>query len=281
MATTSELYAADVERLMRVLDEALEDAAGQAMPWALLDGLQRLVPCDLEVNYQHHEHQRRHTPCFQGAGPGGDHVDPAPDGCPEDPFWDYWWHGLCSWPQRTGDLRSVIQTRDFFPTERDRLADPISEVLPELRVAMIVSLPAPPGEARRIAFMRASGPEFTERDRQLAALARPHLQEIWLDAERRRAGVPPLTPREWEVLALAAAGMPYAAIARELFLSVGTVRKHTEHIRERLGVHSIAAAAARALPHAPAAAGQAARRRTRSAAPARPASPAPGPAGGR
>ena len=84
-------------------------------------------------------------------------------------------------------------------------------------------------------------------------LLRPHLQEIWLDAERRRAGVPQLTPREWELLALAAGGMPYAAIAGRLFISVGTVPKHMEHVRERLGVHSIPAAAAVAMPHAPAA----------------------------
>jgi len=36
-----------------------------------------------------------------------------------------------------------------------------------------------------------------------------------------------------------------------LWVSIGTVRKHTEHIRARLGVHTIAAAADRALPHAP------------------------------
>jgi DNA-binding CsgD family transcriptional regulator len=170
----------------------------------------------------------------------------------DHPFWRYWWPGLCSWPQRSGDLRRVIQTRDFLPTEHDWLADPISELLPAVREAMIVSLPAAPGEARRICFMRYGGPSFTERDRQLAMLLRPHLEEVWLDAERRRAGVPKLTEREWEVLALAATGVPYSVIAEQLYLSVGTVRKHMEHVRERLGVHSIAAAAAKAMPHAPA-----------------------------
>lgn len=52
---------------------------------------------------------------------------------------------------------------------------------------------------------------------------------------------------------MAAAGLSYAQIAHHLFVSVGTVRKHMEHVRERLGVHSIGAAAALALPHAPAA----------------------------
>jgi DNA-binding CsgD family transcriptional regulator len=251
--STSELHTTDVEALVRVLDEAREDDPGPAMPWALLASLHRLVPCDLEVNYQHHEYRASRTLVSHSVADDGEQfgpVGPDPED-PDDPFWQYWWHGPCSWPQRSGDLRRVIHTGDFFPTERDRLADPICEVLPELRAAMIVSLPAPPGEARRICFMRHAR-SFSERDRQIAMLLRPHLQEIWLDAERRRAGVPQLTPREWEVLALAAGGMPYAAIAGRLFISVGTVRKHMEHVRERLGVHSVAAAAAIALPRPPA-----------------------------
>jgi hypothetical protein len=59
-----------------------------------------------------------------------------------------------------------------------------------------VSLPAPPGEAWRFVFMRTSGRRFNERDRQVLDLLRPHLNELFLDAERRRAGIPPLTPRE-------------------------------------------------------------------------------------
>lgn len=274
--TTSELYAADVADLVRVLDDARQDDPGPALPWALFDGLLRLVPCDFFVSYQHHQPQASRSLLIQGVEPGedGEIAGPEPES-PDDPFWQYWWQGMCSWPQRSGDLRRVIQTRDFLPTEHDRLADPISEILPELREAMIVSLPAAPGEVRRVCFMRSSGPSFTERDRQVAELLRPHLQELWLDAERRRAGVPRLTPREWEVLALAAQGLPYATIAQTLFLSVGTVRKHMEHVRERLGVHSVPAAAALAMPHAPASL------RLRSTAAAPPASALPAPRVGR
>jgi ATP/maltotriose-dependent transcriptional regulator MalT len=96
--------------------------------------------------------------------------------------------------------------------------------------------------------MRSGAPAFTERDRQVAALARPHLNELWHDAERLRRGPLPLSSREWEVLELAAAGRSYSEIAAQLFVSLGTVRKHMEHVRERLGVHSVLAAAAIALP---------------------------------
>ncbi len=50
---------------------------------------------------------------------------------------------------------------------------------------------------------------------------------------------------------MATAGLSFPEITRELFISVGTVRKHMEHVRSRLGVHSIAAAGAMALPHRP------------------------------
>jgi DNA-binding CsgD family transcriptional regulator len=273
--STAELYTADVEALVRLVDDARQDDPGPAMPWALLEGLHHLVPCDVDISYQHHEYRVSRSLLMHAVESGGERFGPQgpTQEDPEDPFWEHWWRGWCSWPQRTGDLRSVIHTGDFFPTEHDRLADPLSELDPEVRAEMMVSLPAPPGEARRVIFMRHSG-AFTERDRQIVMLLRPHLQEIWLDAERRRAGVPSLTEREWEVLALAASGMPYAIIAAQLFISVGTVRKHMEHVRERLGVHSIPAAAAVAMPHAPA------HLRIRSTAPA-PQPPGSGPSAGR
>ena len=54
---------------------------------------------------------------------------------------------------------------------------------------------------------------------------------------------------------MAGQGLAYAEIAAAMFVSVHTVRKHMEHVRERLGVHSVRAAAALALPHAPGARG--------------------------
>lgn len=252
---SSQLREGDVGLMLRVIEEGRRDDPGEKMPWALLEGLQALIPCDLGVSYQHHDYVEHHTLVLQGVTDEGlrddpDYVDPA--GL-EGQFWQLWWASICSYPQRAGDLVSVIHTGDFFATERDRLADPMSEVLDDLKYSMIVSLPAPPGQARRVVFQRWSGPSFSERDRQVAALLRPHFEEIWLAAERRRHGVPHLTPREWQVLGMAAAGLSYAQIAHELFVSVGTVRKHMEHVRDRLGVHSVGAAAALALPHAPAA----------------------------
>lgn len=56
-----------------------------------------------------------------------------------------------------------------------------------------------------------------------------------------------LTPREREVLALVARGYTNPRIARSLKMSASTVRTHMEHILEKLGVRTRAAAAARAI----------------------------------
>jgi DNA-binding CsgD family transcriptional regulator len=242
----------DLTRLVAVIEDARHDDAGAVVPWTLLHGLHLLIPCDGWISFQHHAPHARRTLVAQWVDAEGEQGAGRP---PPDPdaehYWSMWWRSLGSWPMRTGDLRSVVHTGDFLPSERARRADPMLCAFPELSpYLMILSLPAPPGEVRRINFEREGHP-FTERDRQLAAILRPHVHEIWQEAERRRRGVPRLTPREWEVLELAAAGTSYADIAARLFLSVSTVRKHMENVRERLGVHSAAAAAALALPRPP------------------------------
>lgn len=255
MPSSSHLREGDVDALLRLIEDARHDDPGEAMPWELMVGLLRLVPCDVEVVYNHLDFTEHREVLGQWLhveeGPGIERQDaPAPE---DQPFWDCFWDSMCSYPQRSGDLRSVIQTADFYPTARKRGYDPLAEVLGDQHThSMFVSMPAPPRQYRRIMLRRLEDKAFTERDRQVLALLRPHLQEIWLDAERRRAGVPTLTPREWQVLGMAGAGLSYAEIASALFVSVATVRKHMEHVRERLGVHSVMAAAAVALPHAPA-----------------------------
>jgi LuxR family maltose regulon positive regulatory protein len=56
----------------------------------------------------------------------------------------------------------------------------------------------------------------------------------------------PLTEREREVIRLLVAGLSNAAMAQELFISVGTVKSHINHIYGKLGVQSRSQAIARA-----------------------------------
>jgi len=117
-----------------------------------------------------------------------------------------------------------------------------------------VALPELPEQAAeagrylRLVLHRGPGPDFSERDRALLVLLRPHLYQAYLDAERRRDPAPRLTPRQNELLRLLAAGHTNSQIARRLGISEGTVRTHLENIYGKLGVSSRTAAVTRAFP---------------------------------
>jgi two-component system nitrate/nitrite response regulator NarL len=58
---------------------------------------------------------------------------------------------------------------------------------------------------------------------------------------------PVLTEREAQILRLIAAGNSLPSIAKELFLGVTTVKTHTQHLYDKLGVSDRAAAVAEAM----------------------------------
>jgi DNA-binding CsgD family transcriptional regulator len=113
-------------------------------------------------------------------------------------------------------------------------------------------LPAPQGRGRQI-YLERGKRDFTERDRSILELLRPFLARIQTAAYARRhrkeADVPPLTEREQEILAWIARGKTSREIAAILVVSPYTVRKHVEHILEKLNVATRSAAVARAFPH--------------------------------
>jgi RNA polymerase sigma factor (sigma-70 family) len=85
------------------------------------------------------------------------------------------------------------------------------------------------------------------RDRVVLNLLLPHLRQLRRNAGRRRlvaasAAAACLTPREREILGLVAEGMTNAEVARILWISPGTVRKHLENAYEKLGVRTRAGA---------------------------------------
>jgi DNA-binding NarL/FixJ family response regulator len=116
------------------------------------------------------------------------------------------------------------------------------------RHEIAVPLPVRGAEDRRILLFRATGRDFTERERLLLTMLRPHFIEVLRAHERRRARVPDLTTRQLQLLRLVADGHSNTQIAHRLFVAEGTVRKHLENIYERLGVTSRTAAVATAFP---------------------------------
>ena len=64
---------------------------------------------------------------------------------------------------------------------------------------------------------------------------------------RKQDDRPALTQREQEILKLIAAGKSLPEIAKELYLSLTTVKTHVQHLYEKLGVSDRAAAVASAM----------------------------------
>ena len=250
MAASGLLRERDLRALTAVIEDGLRDDAGQAMPWAVLDRLRQLIPCDM-VRFEEFDlqgHEQLTMQCVSDPRERLIRFGEPPDGDPQ--FWvlrggflpyNYW--------ARTGDLSSVLRWSDFYTQSELRNAPFYKSLGSEhsTRYAILVSLPTGPGRNLRVGFWR-SNRDFSERDRLALQLLRPHLHEVYRDAERRRRGIPQLSSREREVLQLASQGYSNADIARILFISVATVAKHMEHIFDRTGVRTRTAAVAVALP---------------------------------
>jgi DNA-binding CsgD family transcriptional regulator len=230
--------ARDLRAMMNLVHDGYADEPADGLPAAVVAGLSRLVPCD--------------SVCFFELSPGHRHC--TGDGCVHDPslspvFWTHYWScPPCCYPERSGDFKSVTKTSDFYSRLGWHSAPMFCDYLRHFGVEdeIVACLPAPPGRSLRLLLRRASG-GFSERDKLLVELLRPHLHAVYQDSRRRRIGAPKLTARQWELLRLVAAGHSNADIAQQLFLSENTVRKHLENIYERLGVSSRTAAVARAF----------------------------------
>jgi DNA-binding CsgD family transcriptional regulator len=241
----------DLRSLMAVVEDGRRDDPNHAMPWATLEGLHRLIPCDTVV-FNELDVPRCGITAFQAIDYGERLLTFDGQGDPNEPFWALRHDFLpCTYLERGENLTEVVRWSDFY-TLRELHKNPmfVEDFGPDgCKHSMLASMPTAPGHTRRILLYRDSGSDFTERDRLVLQLLRPHLYETYLDAQRRQNGVPSLSRRELEVLRLAAEGRSNAAIARELFISIGTVRKHMEHVFDRTGARSRAGAAALVLPH--------------------------------
>lgn len=116
-------------------------------------------------------------------------------------------------------------------------------------LGQIIPLAAPEGFVQ---IFIESGPPMLHLLRQMAARQpEPYLQTLIAafpaDWHSEAVGlVEPLSPRELEVLRLIAAGLSNKQITVELTVSLNTVKKHTSHIYEKLGVNGRTQAIVRA-----------------------------------
>lgn len=235
----------DLRTMFDVIDRGRQAGPDEVYPRELMRALAELIPAD-DITFQVSRPLDREFIAYEEVTEQD--VDPGAGW--EDLFWQsYWYDDVCSRPQRTGDYVSVWKVSDYLST-RQLAKSPIGEWfrLIGVRSEIAVPFPASGAEDRRLLMFRSDGRDFTERERLLLRMLRPHLIEVHRDLERRRAGIPDLTRRQLELLRLVAAGHSNTQIARRLFVAEGTVRKHLENIYERLGVTSRTAAVATAFP---------------------------------
>jgi DNA-binding CsgD family transcriptional regulator len=251
MVASGLLRERDLRALTAVVEDGLRDEPGEAMPWVVLDRLHELVPSN-GVQFNEYDLQKPSILTGQLSVDGGyRNIEFGDDLDHEARFWEFREAFLPYRPVRAGDVTSVIRWSDFYTTFELKNAPFYAEYIAGWsmdKYSISVPLPAPPGRTRRVGFWR-SNRDFSERDRLVLQLLRPHLHEVYLDAERRRRGIPHLSRREVEVLRLVSQGYSNADIARILFISPATVAKHMEHIFDRTGVRTRSAAAALALPN--------------------------------
>jgi DNA-binding CsgD family transcriptional regulator len=250
----------DLRALAAIVSEDRPDMPDrEGLPPSLLADLMGQIRCDL-ISLDRVEPGRHAYSLLQDFPASGDDELEAFEDL-DQACWEHWWAcrwdcRSCTYPERTGDLRSVVKPSDFYSPRQWHSSGMYSDfvrphgVEHELQLCLPDSagLSAGPRRHVRLYLYRGPGPDFSERDRAVLTLLRPHLHHAYLEAERRRHPVPRLTPRQWELLHLLAAGRTNAQIARRLGVTEGTVRTHLENIYERLHVSSRTAAVTRAFP---------------------------------
>jgi DNA-binding CsgD family transcriptional regulator len=234
----------DLRTMLRIVYAPDDADDGHPMPPSVLDALRRLVHADA-VYFLRLDVERREMPLRRKCGPDVDDADAL-----QAVFWsNYWTSPLCSYPDRTGDLATVTKMSDFatMATLRRTLMWPEFFRPYGIYRELLMCLPSPRLRTLRLMLIRGPGSDFSERDRGLLALLRPHLDARFRAWQRRRRSTP-LTPRQRELMTLVAAGRTNGQIARQLRISEGTVRTHLENIFQRLQVTNRAAAVVRAFP---------------------------------
>ena len=151
------------------------------------------------------------------------------------------------------DGEQVFVIHDFLSREEYHATDIYQHVYRPMGVEhqVAVAMPSPSDLTIGIALSRKRR-DFSQRDRDVLDLARPHLIQAWRTARRRSStnGAPArsdirdhllllgMSAREADVLELLMHGESTESVAARLSISPRTVHKHSERIRDKLGVHS-------------------------------------------
>lgn len=239
---------ADVRALLGVFDRCQPTACDDIFYADVLTGLRELIPCD-DITFQLMEvaEQRVRLLFVTDAGVQREESVGAHDEYTQLFWQEFWEEDGCAGPLTTGDYATLLHQADLWsPRAWANTALGSAYAAMGMRDEILVPMTPLGGTDRRLLLFRGiDSPDFTEREKAMLALARPHIAELHTRRDRELRGEPNLTPRQWEVLRQVATGASNTQIARTLGLSDATVRKHLENVFLRLGVQSRTEALAR------------------------------------
>jgi DNA-binding CsgD family transcriptional regulator len=249
------LARADIQAVLGFLAEIDELDDQEPYSVEMLRRLRQLIPSAV-VSYQEADLRARGYVKVISDDLAGD--DDASD---DDLYWRVGPCPIADYRARTGDL-ATIRMSDVIARSRFREQPVYREYFAPgaIEYALDLGLGADRDGYRSLVLLRERDEsDFTDRDRAVLELLRPHLRarEARADLARLASGTAPdvddaehphqarLTTREREIVALVGAGKTNAQIAAELWVTPGTVKKHLENVYLKLDVGSRAAAASR------------------------------------
>lgn len=164
-------------------------------------------------------------------------------------------HPFSQYLARTGDV-APLKISDFYNRRQFRNSEVYRHFYKAMESeALIATALMSPAQRRVGCFNLARRKDFSERDRLLLTLLRPHIQlaqhnaeqwTVWMKSNRSsrsNRSTNALTPRETEIARWLAAGKSNPEIALILNSKPRTVEKHMERIMEKLGVENRTTAA--------------------------------------
>ena len=231
----------DAASLLEIVHDGARDAGREPFPSSVLGALARSIPSNACVGYQEADVAGKFR-VIDLVEVVGEPPSPSAEAAFHTLGWQNPMH--CRLHARE---QHVLRLSDFLTRRQRRMLEYDAAVWRPLGIddGLRVWLPAEPNRARSI-YLERSGKNYTNRERTLLSLLRPHLVRMRANAESRRRvnSYRGLTPRESEVVGWIARGSTNRDIARLLFISPHTVRKHVENIFEKLDVRTRTAAAA-------------------------------------
>src|SRR5580700_7563784 len=104
----------DLRTLAGIVSDQRSDLPDEGVPLSLLSDLKSQIPCDY-VLFQGYDPRRNSYWFAQEVSGGGEDPYSASDEPSDQTFWEHFWNCKpCSYPDRTGDVRSIVQIADFY-----------------------------------------------------------------------------------------------------------------------------------------------------------------------